>query len=345
MVDLIPPTSTLVADDDRVLRLQIRSNRQVVLSPSDVHANVSDNCPESLKYYINGNDRDVLFACQDVILPPRVLKVTMTDGFNPISENIQVEVQDTGDFCRCNTDVKPPSIEVPDTVVVDEFLDRTEVTQQLLGVVITDNCDENVSVVFSPHLLTCDDASTSPVSVKITAVDSAGLSATHRVDVELRFQDWDGDGFDTSSCNNEVDCDDTDASIHPHQEWYHDSDKDGYGNIETPFRHCDHPPPIDGSHWVAVSGDCQDYIPAINPDSEWFIDHDEDGFGTGQPIVQCERPPHRVLVGGDCNDQSARQSPGLVEVCGDGIDNNCDGVSTQTGHDPRRMVADNLMYT
>ncbi|RLJ69131.1 putative metal-binding protein [Lacinutrix venerupis] len=58
----------------------------------------------------------------------------------------------------------------------------------------------------------------------------------------------------------------------------------------------------------------------------WYQDADVDGFGN--PAVTqnaCVQPAGYVLVSGDCDDTDAITYPGANEICGDGIDNNCDG--------------------
>ncbi|WP_397363104.1 putative metal-binding motif-containing protein [Olleya sp. R77988] len=58
----------------------------------------------------------------------------------------------------------------------------------------------------------------------------------------------------------------------------------------------------------------------------WYQDADADGFGN--PAVTqnaCTQPAGYVLVSGDCDDADAATYPGAIDVCGDGIDNNCDG--------------------
>jgi hypothetical protein len=53
-------------------------------------------------------------------------------------------------------------------------------------------------------------------------------------------------------------------------------------------------------------------------------DEDSDGFGTGPADAPC--PPGKPPVAGDCNDDSALAHPGAAEICGDQLDNNCDGM-------------------
>jgi hypothetical protein len=61
----------------------------------------------------------------------------------------------------------------------------------------------------------------------------------------------------------------------------------------------------------------------------WYLDADADGYFTGTSITACTSPGAGyttiVLGGGDCNDTLATVFPGAPEICGDGIDNNCDG--------------------
>lgn len=59
----------------------------------------------------------------------------------------------------------------------------------------------------------------------------------------------------------------------------------------------------------------------------WYSDLDGDEYG-GVDSAQyaCEPTiPNPVLTGGDCDDTNPDVHPEVEEVCGDGIDNNCDG--------------------
>ncbi|WP_396144972.1 MopE-related protein, partial [Flavobacterium sp.] len=60
----------------------------------------------------------------------------------------------------------------------------------------------------------------------------------------------------------------------------------------------------------------------------WYNDADGDGFGTDSTLVtSCTSPGATyVLLGGDCNDASAAINPGAVDICYDGIDNDCNGI-------------------
>jgi hypothetical protein len=59
-----------------------------------------------------------------------------------------------------------------------------------------------------------------------------------------------------------------------------------------------------------------------------YLDDDGDGYGNDGVAVDgvCELAPGLVEIGGDCNDQDASVNPAGFEICGDGMDNNCDGL-------------------
>ncbi len=60
----------------------------------------------------------------------------------------------------------------------------------------------------------------------------------------------------------------------------------------------------------------------------WFADADGDGFGAGLPVIACTAPAGHVPDAADCDDADAGLAPEKDEQCGDGIDQDCDGVDT-----------------
>jgi hypothetical protein len=63
----------------------------------------------------------------------------------------------------------------------------------------------------------------------------------------------------------------------------------------------------------------------------WYMDEDEDGFGTGTALMACSLPvPGYVLDGSDCDDESIVVNPASNELCGDELDNDCDGLVDDT---------------
>ncbi|MFY7742339.1 MAG: GEVED domain-containing protein, partial [Flavobacterium sp.] len=75
---------------------------------------------------------------------------------------------------------------------------------------------------------------------------------------------------------------------------------------------------------------CNTFTFTVNANVTYFLDTDGDGFGNSLvPQVSCTgAPAGYVVVGGDCNDLIASINPGATEICYDGIDQNCNGSST-----------------
>jgi len=149
------------------------------------------------------------------------------------------------------------------------------------------------------------------------------------------------DGIDTD-CNGILDDDyATDATT-----WYTDRDQDGFGNAAEPTSACAQP-----LGYVADSSDCADLDSLIRPDATevcdsidnncngqvdegtainaltWYQDSDNDGYGNvSSTQLACNKPLGYVASFTDCNDASAAISPGVAEVCGNNVDDNCNGV-------------------
>ncbi len=120
---------------------------------------------------------------------------------------------------------------------------------------------------------------------------------------DLGALDGDGDGY-----ANRYDCNDDDPTIHPGADEY-----------------CD-----------GIDNDCDSRVDedAVGA-PRWYPDLDRDGWGDatggGSFPVACEAPGdgHYASRKGDCDDQDAGVNPAAMEICGDRVDNDCDGLESE----------------
>lgn len=178
--------------------------------------------------------------------------------------------------------------------------------------------------------------------------------------------DADGDGY-----VHDDDCDDNNAAINAFlpetcgdqldnncdgivdvpSTWYKDNDGDGFGDPAQPLVSCTVPV----GH-VLNNTDCNDQDATIFPganevcdsvdnDCDTIIDEnlalitsyqdqDQDGFGDLKTLQKsCSIPIGFILDATDCNDQSAKENPGVQEDCTDQVDTDCDGFDDSTDSD------------
>jgi predicted outer membrane repeat protein len=124
--------------------------------------------------------------------------------------------------------------------------------------------------------------------------------------------------------------------------WYRDADGDGYGNAAKTKVSVAQP-----NGYIADATDCNDSSAAVHPgatevcgngidedcDGEdaacpttWYRDADGDGYGNAAKTkTSLTQPSGYVANSTDCNDKNAAIHPGATEVCGNGIDEDCDG--------------------
>ncbi|MBL0099614.1 MAG: putative metal-binding motif-containing protein [Saprospiraceae bacterium] len=55
----------------------------------------------------------------------------------------------------------------------------------------------------------------------------------------------------------------------------------------------------------------------------FYYDSDGDGYGSYYNYYGCAPPSGFVILNGDCNDNLANVHPGSLEICNNGIDENC----------------------
>ena len=148
------------------------------------------------------------------------------------------------------------------------------------------------------------------------------------------------DGID-NDCDGEVDEDD--AQFAP--DWWPDGDGDGFGaDGSAPVAACEAPAAHAGNH-----SDCDDGEADVYPGAEdgcdgrdsdcdgivealWYRDSDSDGFGVLADVLDaCDPGDGWSGTPGDCDDEHAAVYPDAPEVCGDGLENSCDGIAVGCG--------------
>ncbi|MFT5587764.1 MAG: hypothetical protein ACI9VR_005377, partial [Cognaticolwellia sp.] len=128
------------------------------------------------------------------------------------------------------------------------------------------------------------------------------------------------DELDLDGVESAEDCDDSDPDRSPDllEIWYDGVDQDCDGN--------DTDQDGDGEPRFESGGqDFDDTDPSVQMRS-WYVDGDRDGYGDlGDPLLQCEAADGRQELGEDRDDRDPEISPDAVEICNDGVDNDCSG--------------------
>jgi len=141
-------------------------------------------------------------------------------------------------------------------------------------------------------------------------------------------------------------------------DYYLDADADGYGDAIYSVTGCSAP-----TGYVTDNTDCDDSTSAVSPGktevcdyvdndcdtsidegvlTTYYTDGDGDGYGdsSASTAEDCVAPSGFTSDTGDCDDTEASVNPGETEVCGDWLDNDCDGTPNTCGFSGTSSLAD-----
>jgi hypothetical protein len=169
--------------------------------------------------------------------------------------------------------------------------------------------------------------------------------------VEPVCTDNDGDTFamEGGECG-AIDCDDTDAAVNPSalEDCTDGIDNNCNGLVDALDSSATNCPAVctdaDGDGYAVEGGecgpaDCNDADATVNPGAEEIcadsVDNDcdaqiDEGCDAACPDVDGDGYMDAACGGNDCNDLDAAINPASSEVCGNGVDENCNGASDDT---------------
>ena len=130
--------------------------------------------------------------------------------------------------------------------------------------------------------------------------------------------------------------------------YYADRDNNGFGDAFNVVFSCTPP-----TGYIADNTDCNDNYSQINPAATeicnniddncdgqidegvtyilQYVDADDDGYGdvNSPPSYSCTLQPGFSITNDDCDDTYSSIHPGANEICGNNIDENCDGIADE----------------
>jgi hypothetical protein len=190
------------------------------------------------------------------------------------------------------------------------------------------DCNDADPTIFAGATEICDDEIDNNCDGQSDCAD--GSCATDPNCTACAGGDLDGDTYSTvgGTCG-PVDCDDTDPAVYPGASEIcdgKDSNCDGYqGPTDVD---------ADGDGHAICAGDCDDSDSTRYPGAPEICDGKDNDCAGGIPLNERDNDADGVKicdVPSDCNDFNAGISPNASEICGDGVDNNCDGTIDEAG--------------
>ncbi len=142
--------------------------------------------------------------------------------------------------------------------------------------------------------------------------------------------------------------------------WYADLDIDGFGDPLSAIVACEQP-----SGYLTDGTDCDDHDNAVNTAASelcdgvdndcdgltddataldattWNADNDGDGYGdSSSTVLACSQPSGFVADSADCLDSDSTVNPGALEICGNGLDDDCDDDGAECEFDSVMSMSD-----
>ena len=323
---------------------------------ADIHPDATEVCDEV------DNDCDTLIDADDPSLEGGYVGHLDEDGdgFGATDELFSCEwgilIEDGSDCDDSNDAVHPDATEICDAIdndcdgAIDQ--DDSDTDQDGDGHSVCENdCDDDDDAIHPDATEICDGIDN----------DCDGtIDGETAVDALTYYRDADGDSYGDAdsplrSCelptgytSDTSDCDDSNDEVNPIAEEICneiDDDCDGLTDGDDPDTD------DDGDGYSECEDDCDDDDATVSPDATevcdeidndcdgtidgetavdaeaYYLDADGDGYGSmEETLLACSEPSGHVDDTTDCNDGDATIHPDAEEICGDGIDNDCDGV-------------------